>query len=415
MTTTQIRPTSIDGVKRLATGIRRQSGIPHHDALDRAAAAAGYANFTDARRRIGSEPQRHPVFITAYWRDEDGRTGRETLHVEISLPLVDIVTPGELKNARGLAAFRFDAGDHLETTRDGRSQLSAREIICAAARTLAFMQATGLRTGGRVPRAFKSAADGLPGRDHVDYWRDPVTGAAVMTDEPYVPSVVSREVERRAWAEGRGFGIEDVSWAGMYYPGNCRLMLVSEAHPPQMSRWSSALDRLASPSTADAWTGESAAYLPIFVSPGRAASGKAKRGRPKPVASGTRRRGAVSFGRMFVGADWRPDARIPVDDHREIARLLQGLLATAGNRTLYRQIDHVRSTLDEWVQREYSTAELSNDAFHQLYYSSGKSSPLPVSRSQAIDRVRALIEQHYPECRPRTSILRWIEKAAMRL
>lgn len=43
-------PSSIEGITRLAQRIRRQSSIPHHEALSRAALAAGVENFAHARK-----------------------------------------------------------------------------------------------------------------------------------------------------------------------------------------------------------------------------------------------------------------------------------------------------------------------------------------------------------------------------
>jgi hypothetical protein len=50
-----IRPASLDGIKRLAKSIKRGFDIPHHQALDAAAKAAGYENFGHARNVLANQ------------------------------------------------------------------------------------------------------------------------------------------------------------------------------------------------------------------------------------------------------------------------------------------------------------------------------------------------------------------------
>jgi hypothetical protein len=45
----QLRPRTIEGVKRLAKQLKRRDGIQYAEALDRAARQAGCANFANAR------------------------------------------------------------------------------------------------------------------------------------------------------------------------------------------------------------------------------------------------------------------------------------------------------------------------------------------------------------------------------
>ena len=50
MSTQDIRPTTLQGIKRLAKSIKSASGIPHHQALDEAARRASLQNFRHASR-----------------------------------------------------------------------------------------------------------------------------------------------------------------------------------------------------------------------------------------------------------------------------------------------------------------------------------------------------------------------------
>ena len=45
-------PTTVTGIKRLAKTLKRDSAIPHHQALDDAAARAGFRDFQHARQEI---------------------------------------------------------------------------------------------------------------------------------------------------------------------------------------------------------------------------------------------------------------------------------------------------------------------------------------------------------------------------
>ena len=47
-----IVPTTVEGIKRLAKSYTRRFGLPHHEALDRAAADAGHASYAIALRAI---------------------------------------------------------------------------------------------------------------------------------------------------------------------------------------------------------------------------------------------------------------------------------------------------------------------------------------------------------------------------
>lgn len=47
-----IKPTTIDGIKRLATQIKKERGIKHHEALIVASRQAGYDNFNAARNAL---------------------------------------------------------------------------------------------------------------------------------------------------------------------------------------------------------------------------------------------------------------------------------------------------------------------------------------------------------------------------
>jgi len=115
----------------------------------------------------------------------------------------------------------------------------------------------------------------------------------------------------------------------------------------------------------------------------------------------------------------RPNARMPVDGHRTVGRLLKEVMAVSYYRKgVLNRLESIRCTLDEWAEREYNHAELSNEVFFELYYH-GDQGPfersLPLEeRGRHIKRLkqaRTLLEQHYPDCAPLRSILGKLDAA----
>ena len=90
-----VRPTTLDGVKSLAAQLRKEKGIKHSIALDLAAKAANCTNFRNAQRTLPARRAvlaRPYVLLTIYWCDKKQRyrSGRETLKIELSKPVLDI-------------------------------------------------------------------------------------------------------------------------------------------------------------------------------------------------------------------------------------------------------------------------------------------------------------------------------------
>lgn len=422
MSTTAVSPKTILGIKRLATSIKRELQIPHTKALDVAAKRAGYTNFRNAQNRIGASGRSpltpgcnsdtYPIWITAYWRDREYRTGRETLRISARQQWIQVLKRSEIASSRGLQKFRADAADHLETIRDLADQGSARRAVCEAARTLQFMEVTGLRPlTGHVNRLTKWA-DRLPRRDHATAWRDPDTQTVVVVDEPYSAAPDQMLTDRSSWAQTACAAIGFTSWPGMYYPGAAAMFLaIGGGRVDILQRLSSVLDSAADPVDADNWTGESASYTPAFLSPARVAIGRNKRARAKPIYRGLVRRNAVAYGHSSMGGAWRPNSRMRLDGHREVGNLLKELLGEGRFRSrACSRLEHVRSELDEWVQCEYpSERDLPSDHFSNLYYHAFERSGY--QPRDAISRIAELLSANYPDCVPRRDLLRCLTAA----
>ncbi len=165
MLNSDVHPSTLEGVKRLAAQIRKKQGIKHSNALDLAAQAANCANYRHAQRTLpasgGSFPQRI-LFLTVYWYDKKNnhRCGRETLKVELSKPILDLCSKSDLKLVRGFGTMRMAAADHFVSDALAQSQNYARSVISKAERSLRFMEHTGLRPSRDYRAAWPDRSEG---------------------------------------------------------------------------------------------------------------------------------------------------------------------------------------------------------------------------------------------------------------
>lgn len=435
MSSEAIRPSTLDGIKRLAKSLKTERGIQHVRALDDAAQAAGFQNFRHASNvlRNPPKPERprsgHRVFLTAYWKDrEGGASGRETLTIWLLAPWGDLITPLQFQNHRALASFRTEGPDHLARAHLLRTQSEARRAVCAAARALHFMDATKLRPSKSHSRAFPGgrSSNAIPGRDHYSIWYDRETKRYLFVDEPYEKAVESKVHEREAWAKQHGFAIVKPGWTGMYAPDvGSRLYLVADqAKGIPLQPVATALDELPTPIVESTWDGESAPMTPFFVSPGMIAKASAEKDKPNALRTpSSSQRNSVGYVQTFVGPQRRPKGRMSIGTHAEVGQLLKSVLAATYHRKgVYNRVNAIRSELDEWTQREYNHAELPNEQFFELYYHESGST---FSRSltdaererhdESLAHVKKLLGEHYPDCPPLRSLLKKVDAAAKSL
>ncbi|QND62084.1 hypothetical protein [Mesorhizobium huakuii] len=74
MSKTDVQPSSIEGIKRLAKAISKRDAISHSEALDTASKVSGFGNFQHARRSLGDRSAeaslaRNVVYISTFWED----------------------------------------------------------------------------------------------------------------------------------------------------------------------------------------------------------------------------------------------------------------------------------------------------------------------------------------------------------
>lgn len=435
-----IRPSTISGIKRLAKHIKVAKGISHSEALNQAATAAGHQNFRHAQRILTNVSQpalapraaTYPMFITAYWRDpRDKTSGRETLRIELSAPWEELLKSSELDAARGLAGFAGRGPDHLEKRHTIDRQERARESVCHAARTLQFVAATKLRPSRGYSRAYPKGdpySSPLPGQDHVCVWFDQEK-RYLIADEPYGSAYDRTSDARKDWCKKYEYVEKQVEWTGMHYPRDVdgtRLYLVANQDKgPPLEPLVKALNQLPAPPVADNWQGESAPRVPYVVSPGAIAKrteaeAAAKEKIKQKTSKLSGKRTTVGYTWTLVGPQRRPNAKMPIEAHAEVGRLLKSVLVESYHRKgVHKRVDAIRSELDEWTQREYSYAELPNEQFFDLYYHeklpriSRRSLPKDERERhvESLAQVKRMLSEHYPDCAPLRAMLKRADAA----
>jgi hypothetical protein len=275
MSTINIKPTTLVGIKRLANSIKKEQGISHAQALNSSAIQSGFENFKHAQNALESTTQQPPeniVYLTRSWKDKKtGEKGIELLTVLLDEPWGNFVTAAQLKFNRGLGDFYAGIPDHFDHRYLADSQSSARQSLCVAARNLQFMNATKLRPNNSFriyPKGSPRYA--VPGQDHYSGWYDSKSKRYLFVDEPYAAAVANMKSEREIWAKLYNQEVALSPWAGMYNPdGGSRMFLISDKNKGvPIKPLLEVLTQLPPPITLDNWNGESRPYLPMFFSPG---------------------------------------------------------------------------------------------------------------------------------------------------
>lgn len=190
-------------------------------------------------------------------------TGEEYDHatLQIKIPLTrtlgSFLRPHHLKMCEQFDQFAWAGSDRIEGRLGWVTARHARERLTKVARTIRFMDLTGL-----VPTSEEiyghstfSPQHRLPGQDHSSTWQDPETNVIVLLDEPYA-YVDNLYSDRKNWAESQGFAVHRLSYAGTYRPGHgivCDLMyrIEHETFVRKMIERIEALDSL--PEIEDSW------------------------------------------------------------------------------------------------------------------------------------------------------------------
>ena len=147
---------------------------------------------------------------------------RSTLQATIPVRqnLRAFLRPAHMKLCDRFDQFHLIAKDHIQAKLGLVREAHVRERILQVARTIQFMDATGLvPTSEEIyGRQTYSKEQRLPGQDHATTWCDPDTGAMVLLDEPY-GYVDEMYGDRKSWAKRQGFVVHRLDYQGTYRPG----------------------------------------------------------------------------------------------------------------------------------------------------------------------------------------------------
>lgn len=411
MLNTQVHPSSIRGIKRLANQIKKAHGIPLHQALALASRKASFQNYTDAHRTLKDAAAgsiKHQLFLTIYWFERKPYAiGRETLEMALTTPLAELCSKAQLKRVPGLGNMRLVAPDHLVMDSLGQSQESARTQLCKAARALSFMEATGLKPCpydiARV--ATQGLNEELPQKDHTSQWHDPATGQYVLIDEPYGNAVVSQE--RAEWATQNNWHLEASTWPGIYYPGACGFYIASPAGQGyDFDRLIRVINAIPEPVLADNWPGISAANHEVFVSPMAATPQDRRRAQAKGTIMRLPSKTTLPYSSGSMNR--RPNGSMPVDGHVEAGRMIKAILQSRFKPwAVNKRMDSIRSTLEDWLGLEIHPDRLPGREFFDVYYHGlDESDPYVVatqSTQGVIDllmKLKESLQNSYPDCAP---------------
>jgi hypothetical protein len=423
MTTASIRPFSENGIKQLAKKLSREQNIPHHLALDAASRQAGFENFVHAKRQLPASRAAlgFPVYLSIHWftprvrKDEPKpsgpRWGRELLCVHLSRALPEIVAKHRVGRARGLHGFRMEYEDHLEHRTNVEGQAEARRRLLAAARSLRFMEATGLQpVSTRKYDAISQILTTLPGRDHDSDWFDPDTEAYVCLDEPYARAVGGKSAECAQWLQSRSLLHMVVpDWEGIYYAGQCTPRLVSP-DGALLQRVAVALADVQPVIEPEQWPHETGRYNDEFVSPKREADGRPRRRRPGP--SWGEHKGATPYGGdIGIPSRWRPTKAMPFELHQQLGPLMQGLAAVGFSSRVNAKLITARSELEDWSIMEHR--DQLGDAVYDIYYGGPRAiyGSTDAERLEMLEMARAIVERGYDDCKPRRTLLATFDAA----
>lgn len=413
MSNYEVHPTTINGIKRLASKIKKKELVKHTEALDRAAKSANFSNYRHALRAlpmIVDTVGKHCLFLTVYWRSADsGAVGRETLELTLSKPILEICSKPDLKRVQGFTHMRMVASDHFVCDFVADSQNYARTVICKAVCALRFMEYTGLRPFRDRRRNYPGdlPKERLPGTDHATDWIEPESGQFILIDEPYGGG--TNDEARQEWARQHGWRLSKSAWPGMYFPYECSLYVGTDVSRGfNFERLMQKIDTIPAPIMPEPWLGESAATLDVFVSPAARTPQDRRRARSKGTIMPVRSATTAPYRMVFGSTERRPLGSMSITQHAEAGRLIALVLKSQRRFSrVYRYLDSVRTTLENWLGCEVSRKQLDGPAFFNVYF--GKEDieerqdgapPTSEILLEILSELRELLISSYPNCAP---------------
>lgn len=423
-----VHPTTLVGVKRLAKHFKKTKGIRHSDALKLAAQSAYCKSFTHAQRTLpmnGTSLPRPYVLLTIYWSDKDSRPrcGRETLRIELSMPILALCEKSALRYVRGFGNLRLVARDHFVCDDIAQNQEFARSRLCTAERSLRFMEHTGLRPYRNCP-IYPTVLnnDKLPNRDHSTDWIDQDSGQFVLVDEPYGNAPDTEE--RAAWALRTGWRLAQTSWPGMYSPYKCDLYVgVDQGSGYDLDALIERIDAMPDPVVSGNWSGDSVSSWETFLSPMAETRQDERRARCKGMIYPSPSKSTAPYNYNLGCSRRRPIGELSIEGHIKAGRIIKATICSVFSKPLvYTRMDLLRYDLENWMSLEIGHGQLDGPEFYDVYYRwTDQDQSFHETLRSADEVIAALrdLEQNlkvaYPDCAPLRKQLRRVEMSILLL
>ena len=417
-----VSPSTVDGIKRKAKSVGRQKQIPYLMALDAVAQQSGYENFHHARRLLqrteGGSPG-HSIFISTYWRDTSTNpvsAGLEVLEIKLPRPLMHFLTKHQCSYARNLEGFFIEYSDHLEMRSNTESQERAKERLIRAALALQFIEATGLRpVTNQLQRSMMKKANELPSTDHASKWVSEIAGQWLVLDEPYKQVTQGSKLEtRETWVAANGLHWAKLDWHGLYNPGQAVPHMLTN-NPELLNKMVGVVENLSDGALKieGEWRLQTDSYYGQFVSPARKSEGKKR----KPRLGTTYRAssGAIELQRRpgYLPRQ-RPAQVMSMKNHKELGRAMQSLHLSRIPANAYQRLSRLQSELEDWMYAEYANERSKKMDLHAYYGARDIQGYRGTPRIlKAIDRVRSMLIENYPDCKPLRDQLRSLDASRL--
>ena len=411
-------PSTLDGIKRRAAALKKTNHVKHAEALKQAAQQAGYANYSHAQSSLKHDAPAlgkfNAVFITCYWVSiKLGTSGRETLRIRLQRELSAMLNARQLSKLRNQP--KLVASDHVVLRDIFTSSDSAKSRVCQTARELMFADATLLRPlrNSRLLQRYKKVFR-FPRMDHASLWGTEDRLSFVVVDEPYHPhgaDLSEFTVRRTNWAIENDLAYAQPNWRGMYAPemqSQAFFITTKDQMGINLEGLCQKVDRLTSQPVSTSWSGESHPFDPIFRSPAEETAGRP--GFRTSVGSPRNSHKTAPSGTMFGQRARRPLGKMSLPLHRSVGAAISNALEVCDFRwqRIERHLNSARSNLDDWLQREYSVAEVPGSDLNEYYYRANRSRQveiMPIAAAfQGVQQALAIVRANYPECQPRAAV-----------
>jgi hypothetical protein len=208
---------TLAGLKSLAKKIQAKHSVPRHQALEIAACHGGFSGYIDPKRKL---PEKRPELFgvnvrQTWWGYESGDGGTANIAMRLRNCLPELVKAHHLTGYLGACSIKD--GPSLERKGQQRHADEVRCYIGRIARTLQFMDATGLKPShARKCYPESDVENRPPFADHDHAWFDPFERVHILSTEPY-PSRLERDSPKQpAWELKHDWNTFYVEWGGIY-------------------------------------------------------------------------------------------------------------------------------------------------------------------------------------------------------